>query len=337
MRAYVEGVLGRRARRVGVAVRDHAHRRRLGRRQHAVPRPRRLGLDGVSVDHRSGADGTPRTAEIGATWLAASVQRTRGEHRGQAAHAAATRSTRGTWSASRSRPTPATRGPRAAIERIGAHFEGIRRAHVLASDGGDPRQRVLLDRARRVARRAHGPRSSPRGAVAQLVAGGAPSATRMRSTTARSFSLVPFAAPATLFARSMSQARTSAASAIGSLAMAAAAGCSSASASSMTSSGDAPRSPFGGVPGVVALRLVGDGGDELGRGTVVARAGQRLRGRRGLLEQRDRAVLGHGDDGHGDVERRLAERRPLVVGEERSVGHGSGSLGPTTGPAGSGI
>ena len=34
---------------------------------------------------------------------------------------------------------------------------------------------------------------------------------------------------------------------------------------------------LGGVPGVVALRLVGDGGDELGGGTVVAGPGQRLR------------------------------------------------------------
>ena len=90
---------------------------------------------------------------------------------------------------------------------------------------------------------------------------------------------------------------------------------------------------LGRVPGVVALGLVGDGGDQLGGRAVVARAGQRLGRRRRLLEQGDRAVLGHGDHGHGHVERRLGEGGPLVVGEEGSVGHGSGSLGPSLGPA----
>ena len=60
MRAVRRGRARRRARGMGAAVRHHAHRRRCGRRQHAFPRPRRLGLDGVSVDHHSGADGTPR-------------------------------------------------------------------------------------------------------------------------------------------------------------------------------------------------------------------------------------------------------------------------------------
>ena len=39
------------------------------------------------------------------------------------------------------------------------------------------------------------------------------------------------------------------------------------------------------------------------------------------------------DDGHGHVQRRLAQGGPLVVGEEGSVGHGSGSLGRGHPPA----
>ena len=72
----------------------------------------------------------------------------------------------------------------------------------------------------------------------------------------------------------MSQERTSAASTIGSLAIAATAGFSSASASSITWVPATEHAvALRRVAGVVALRLVGDGGDQLGGGTVVAQGG----------------------------------------------------------------
>jgi RimJ/RimL family protein N-acetyltransferase len=83
----------------------------------------------------SGAHGTPRTAEIGATWLAASAQRTAVNTE---AKLLMLRHAFETWDAERITFKTDARNARsrAAIERLGAHFEGIRRAHVPASDGG---------------------------------------------------------------------------------------------------------------------------------------------------------------------------------------------------------
>jgi RimJ/RimL family protein N-acetyltransferase len=82
----------------------------------------------------TGVVGTPKTAEIGATWLAASVQRTAVNTEAKLLmlqHAF------DTWHAERITLKTDARNARsrAAIERLGAQFEGIRRAHVRASDG----------------------------------------------------------------------------------------------------------------------------------------------------------------------------------------------------------
>lgn len=82
-----------------------------------------------------GALGTPRTAEIGATWLAASAQRTAANTEAKLLmlqHAF------DAWGVERITFKTDARNARsrAAIERVGAQFEGIRRAHVPASDGG---------------------------------------------------------------------------------------------------------------------------------------------------------------------------------------------------------
>jgi RimJ/RimL family protein N-acetyltransferase len=99
-----------------------------------------LDLDDWSPDRRVGgpplgATGTPFTAEIGATWLAASVQRTAVNTEAKLlmlGHAF------DTWGTERITFKTDARNARsrAAIERLGAQFEGIRRAHVRASDGG---------------------------------------------------------------------------------------------------------------------------------------------------------------------------------------------------------
>ena len=82
-----------------------------------------------------GARGTPRTAEIGGTWLAASAQRTAVNTE---AKLLMLRHAFDTWDAERITFKTDARNARsrAAIERVGALFEGIRRAHVPASDGG---------------------------------------------------------------------------------------------------------------------------------------------------------------------------------------------------------
>jgi RimJ/RimL family protein N-acetyltransferase len=103
----------------------------------AVGSTRFLDLDDWSGDIArapSGGVGAPRTAEIGATWLAASVQRTAVNTEAKhlmLAHAF------DDWGVERITLKTDARNTRsrAAIERIGAHFEGIRRAHQLASDG----------------------------------------------------------------------------------------------------------------------------------------------------------------------------------------------------------
>jgi RimJ/RimL family protein N-acetyltransferase len=99
-----------------------------------------LDLDDWRPDRRVGgpplgATGTPFTAEIGATWLAASMHRTAVNTEAKLlmlAHAF------DTWGTERITFKTDARNARsrAAIERLGAQFEGIRRAHVRASDGG---------------------------------------------------------------------------------------------------------------------------------------------------------------------------------------------------------
>ena len=95
--------------------------------------------------------GTPTAGEIGNTWLAASAQRSRVNTECKLlllTHAF------DEWKVERITFKTDARNQRSrqAIERIGARFEGVRRAHTLASDGSRPRQRVLLDRPRRMAR-----------------------------------------------------------------------------------------------------------------------------------------------------------------------------------------
>jgi RimJ/RimL family protein N-acetyltransferase len=82
-----------------------------------------------------GARGTPVTAEIGATWLSASAQRTAINTE---AKLLMLRHAFDTWETERITFKTDARNTRsrAAIERVGAQFEGIRRAHVRASDGG---------------------------------------------------------------------------------------------------------------------------------------------------------------------------------------------------------
>jgi RimJ/RimL family protein N-acetyltransferase len=80
------------------------------------------------------ARATPRAAEIGATWLAASAQRTAVNTE---AKLLMLRHAFDIWQVERITFKTDARNTRsrAAIERVGAQFEGIRRAHVPASDG----------------------------------------------------------------------------------------------------------------------------------------------------------------------------------------------------------
>jgi RimJ/RimL family protein N-acetyltransferase len=82
-----------------------------------------------------GATGTPRVGEIGATWLAASAQRTRVNTE---AKLLMLRHAFDTWGVERITFKTDARNARSrnAIERLGARFEGIRRAEVPATDGG---------------------------------------------------------------------------------------------------------------------------------------------------------------------------------------------------------
>jgi RimJ/RimL family protein N-acetyltransferase len=134
MREYVEAVLE--DERVGWAL---PFVTTLGAGGRVVGSTRFLDLDDWDARRvggpPSGAGGTPRTAEIGATWLAASVQRTAVNTE---AKLLMLRHAFDTWEAERITFKTDARNARsrAAIERLGAHFEGVRRAHVLASDGG---------------------------------------------------------------------------------------------------------------------------------------------------------------------------------------------------------
>jgi RimJ/RimL family protein N-acetyltransferase len=135
MRDYVEGVLADEG--AGWALPFVTTLTVDGR---VVGSTRFLDLDDWGADRRVGgpplgATGTPFTAEIGATWLAASAQRTAVNTEAKLlmlGHAF------DTWGAERITFKTDARNARsrAAIERIGAQFEGIRRAHVRASDGG---------------------------------------------------------------------------------------------------------------------------------------------------------------------------------------------------------
>jgi RimJ/RimL family protein N-acetyltransferase len=82
----------------------------------------------------TGARGTPRTAEIGATWLAASVQRSAVNTE---AKLLMLRYAFDRWDVEciTFKTDRRNARSRAAIERLGAQLEGIRRAHVPASDG----------------------------------------------------------------------------------------------------------------------------------------------------------------------------------------------------------
>lgn len=81
-----------------------------------------------------GGHGVPNVAEIGSTWLSASAQRTGVNTEAKLlmlSHAFET------WDVARVTLKTDARNERSrrAIERIGARFEGIRRAHVPATDG----------------------------------------------------------------------------------------------------------------------------------------------------------------------------------------------------------
>lgn len=82
----------------------------------------------------SGGTGRPSVVEIGSTWLAASTQRTAINTEAKLlmlGHAF------DVWNVERVtfKTDQRNRRSRRAIERVGATFEGIRRAHVLATDG----------------------------------------------------------------------------------------------------------------------------------------------------------------------------------------------------------
>jgi N-acetyltransferase len=135
MRAYVEAVLA--DERGGWALPFVTTRTDDGA---VVGSTRFLDLDDWSSERRVGgpplgAVDTPVTAEIGATWLAASAQRTA---MNTEAKLLMLRHAFDTWEAQRITFKTDARNARsrAAIERVGAQFEGIRRVHVRASDGG---------------------------------------------------------------------------------------------------------------------------------------------------------------------------------------------------------
>jgi RimJ/RimL family protein N-acetyltransferase len=135
MSEYVEGVLA--DERAGWALPFVTTLTADGR---VVGSTRFLDLDDWRGERRVGgapvgAVGTPRTAEIGGTWLAASVQRTAVNTE---AKLLMLRHAFDTWDVERITFKTDARNARSrvAIERLGAHFEGIRRAHVRASEGG---------------------------------------------------------------------------------------------------------------------------------------------------------------------------------------------------------
>jgi RimJ/RimL family protein N-acetyltransferase len=88
----------------------------------------------MDVDYWRSDDSAPSGVEIGSTWLAASAQRTAVNTECKLlllAHAFET------WAVQRVTFKTDARNTRSrnAIQRIGATYEGIRRAHTLATDG----------------------------------------------------------------------------------------------------------------------------------------------------------------------------------------------------------
>ena len=255
-----------------------------------------------------GAVGIPRTAEIGATWLAASAQRTAVNTE---AKLLMLRHAFDTWDVERITFKTDARNARsrAAIERVGAQFEGIRRAHVRASDGGirDTAYYSIIRSEWPAVR--DGPRSAPRDCVAQLGRG------RRAERDADALDDGCFLLAGALRGRGHRLGEVDEPGAhlgrLGDRELGDGRGRGLQLGERLVDDllGRRPAVALRRVAGIVALGLVGDGGDELGGRAVVARAGQRLGRRRRLLEQGDRAVLGHGHDGHGHVERRLATAR----------------------------
>jgi RimJ/RimL family protein N-acetyltransferase len=124
MRQYVDGVLA--DERAGCALPFVTTLTESGR---VVGSTRFLDLDDW------GEGGPPKAAEIGATWLTASAQRTAVNTE---AKLLMLRHAFDTWQVERVTFKTDARNARsrAAIERLGAQSEGIRRAHARASDGG---------------------------------------------------------------------------------------------------------------------------------------------------------------------------------------------------------
>jgi len=88
----------------------------------------------MDIDYWEGSP-VPSVLEIGGTWLTASAQRTGVNTE---AKLLMLRHAFDTWDAERITFKTDARNARsrAAIERVGAQFEGIRRVHLRASDGG---------------------------------------------------------------------------------------------------------------------------------------------------------------------------------------------------------
>ena len=124
MRGYVEFTLAERraGRELPFAIRDVSTGKVVGSTRY------------LDLEYWDGDDDMPTACEIGATWLAASAQRTAINTEAKLlmlGHAF------DTWQVHRVMFKTDARNTRsrAAIERIGGQFEGIRRAHKLASDG----------------------------------------------------------------------------------------------------------------------------------------------------------------------------------------------------------
>ncbi|MBO3086072.1 GNAT family N-acetyltransferase [Cellulomonas fengjieae] len=139
-RAYVEGALEHAAggRAVPFAVRRLSDDAIVGSTrfldlevfQDPAPWPPGIGVGGAPSDGNP-----PSVAEIGSTWYAASAQRTAVNTEAKLlllTHAFET------WGSLRVTLKTDARNAasRAAIERIGGRFEGVRRVHTVATDGG---------------------------------------------------------------------------------------------------------------------------------------------------------------------------------------------------------
>ena len=134
--AYVRGAIDAAPLR---GLRGPSARGRRDRRQHAVPRPRGVRDPGaVAAGRGAGIEPSdehpPSVAEIGSTWYCASAQRTAVNTETKLlllTHAFEV------WDVLRVTLKTDARNAasRAAIERVGGRFEGVRRAHTMATDG----------------------------------------------------------------------------------------------------------------------------------------------------------------------------------------------------------